>query len=109
MDDEELASAAARFHEDVPHQFQVSLTMSVETRDRLRAIQDELNDSVGERLFTTNDAVRIALHGAARYHELATGDLEELESIDEELLCPLTAPVHATLDGAELGADADED
>jgi len=98
MTDDEIATAAERFHEDVSHQFQVSLTMSMETRERLRAIQDELNDCIGERTVNTNDVMRIALLGAARYHALATGDLENLEAIDEERLVPLTAPVRDVLD-----------
>ncbi len=98
MTDDEIATAAERFHEDVSHQFQVSLTMSMETRERLRAIQDELNDCIGERTVNTNDVMRIALLGAARYHALATGDLEDLEAVDEEQLVPLTAPVRDVLD-----------
>lgn len=107
MNDDDIATAAARFHEDVSHQFQVSLTMSIETRDHLRAIQDALNEAAGERVFTTNDAMRIALLGAARYHALATGELEDLEAVDEELLRPLTAPVHETLDGEDAFTDPD--
>lgn len=48
MVDDKFASVAEHFHEDVDHEFQVSLTMSLETRERLWAIQDELNDSAGE-------------------------------------------------------------
>lgn len=107
MDDDELAAAAARFHEDVPHQFQVSLTMSIETRDHLRAIQEELNEAAGERTFTTDDAMRLVLLGAARYHALATGELEELEPVDEELLRPLTATVYDALGGEDAFIDAD--
>ncbi|WP_265108731.1 hypothetical protein [Halosolutus halophilus] len=109
MTDDEIAAAATRFHEDVPHQFQVSLTMSIQTRDRLRAIQDELNDSVGERVFTTNDVMRIALLGADRYHALATGEIQELEPVDEEQLLPLTAPVREVLDGEDLLDPAERD
>ncbi|ELY63412.1 hypothetical protein [Natronococcus jeotgali] len=102
MDDDDIASAATRFHEDVPHQFQVSLTMSMETRERLRATQEELNDRVGERLFTTNDVMRIALVGASQYHALATGETDELtdelESVDEEQLQALTGVVRSVLD-----------
>ncbi|WP_222914503.1 hypothetical protein [Natrinema sp. SYSU A 869] len=98
MTDDEIATAAERFHEDVSHQFQVSLTMSMETRERLRAIQDELNDCLEEQTVNTNDVMRIALLSAARYHALATGDLGDLEAIDEERLVPLTAPVRDVLD-----------
>ncbi|MFC4542978.1 hypothetical protein ACFO5R_13705 [Halosolutus amylolyticus] len=109
MNDDDIASAASRFHEDVPHQFQVSLTMSIQTRDRLRAIQDALNDSVGERVFTTNDVMRIALLGASRYHALATGERQELESLDEDQLLPLTAPVREALEGEDLLDPAERD
>ncbi|TYL36910.1 hypothetical protein CV102_19305 [Natronococcus pandeyae] len=102
MDDDEIASAATRFHEDVPHQFQVSLTMSMQTRERLRAIRDELNDSVGERLFTTNDVMRLALLGADRYHALASGEVQDLERVDEEQLLPLTAPIREVLEAENL-------
>lgn len=102
MVDDEFAPVAEQFHEDVAHEFQVSLTMSIETRERLRSIQDELNERAGERLFTTNDVMRIALAGAARYHELASGDLRELEDVDEDRLLPLTDPVREVCDEKEL-------
>ncbi|WP_435062651.1 hypothetical protein [Halobaculum sp. EA56] len=72
----ELAAAVREFHEDIPHRFQVSLTMSMETRDLLRAVRDDLNDAAGERVFTTDDAIRLALESGARYHAVATGDRE---------------------------------
>ncbi|GEM_PF-5082531 len=109
MDDDEIASAATRFHEDVPHQFQVSLTMSVQTRDRLRAIQDALNDRVGERLFTTDDVMRIALFGASQYHVLATEATADLEDVDEAHLQALTAVVRSALDDEELLDPSDDD
>ncbi|WP_323173528.1 hypothetical protein [Natrialba sp. PRR66] len=109
MDDDEIASAAARFHEDVPHRFQVSLTMSIQTRERLRAIQDELNETVGEQLFTTNDVMRIALFGADRYHALASGQVQELEAIDEDQLLPLTAPIREVLKTENLFDSPEQD
>ncbi|MFC4246859.1 hypothetical protein ACFOZ7_07580 [Natribaculum luteum] len=98
MTDEEIASAAAQFHEDVPHQFQVSLTMSMETRERLRAVKEELDQAIGERVVTTNDVMSVALLAAARYHAVATGDVPELETIDEEYLLPLTSVVRQVLE-----------
>ena len=74
MSTDELETAAREFHEEIPHRFQVSLTMSMETRDRLREVREELNDAAGERVFTTDDAIRLALLSGARYHEVATGD-----------------------------------
>lgn len=97
----EIATAAARFGDDVPQQFQVSLSMSIETRDRLGAIRNELNDAAGENVLTTNDAMRIALIAAARYHALATGDLAEVEEIDEGELIPLTSVIRRTLGNDE--------
>ena len=102
MTADELATAADRFHEDVPHEFQVSLTMSMETRERLRAIRKRLNDDVGERVFTTNDVMRIALLGAARYNELAAEEDRELDSVDEEQLLPLTEPVREVLEDEDV-------
>ncbi|MDG5821219.1 hypothetical protein [Natronococcus sp. A-GB7] len=109
MDDEEIAAAATRFHEDVPHRFQVSLTMSVQTRDRLRDIRDDLNERVGEQLFTTDDVVRIALLGADRYHALAASEDRELEPVDSEQLLPLTASVHESVDAERLLDPFDRD
>jgi hypothetical protein len=88
--DDEIADAVARFHEDVPHQFQVSLTMSIDTRDDVRAVRDGLNEAVEGRPLTTNDVMRLAMLGAARYHELATGERTELDDLDREQLVPLT-------------------
>jgi len=80
MSTEELEAAAREFHEDIPHRFQVSLTMSMETRDRLRRIREELNDAAGERVFTTDDAIRLALLSGARYHAAATGERDAAET-----------------------------
>ncbi|AZH24541.1 hypothetical protein [Haloplanus aerogenes] len=80
MSTDELETAAREFHEEIPHRFQVSLTMSMETRDRLREVREELNDAAGERVFTTDDAIRLALLSGARYHEVATGDRDASET-----------------------------
>jgi len=94
----DVAAAAERFHEEVPLQFQVSLTMSIETRDRLRGICDEVNDSAGERIFDTNDAMRLALEAAARYHALATDENADTDEHDTDRLIPLTAAIHEVLE-----------
>lgn len=94
----DVGAAANRFHEDVPHRFQVSLTMSMDTRDVLGEIRDELNDEAGARTLTTDDVMRLALVGAARYHALATGDVTETDAVDDEQLVPLTAAIRRALD-----------
>lgn len=107
-DESEIAAAVAAFQRDVPHQFQVSLSMAIETRDCLSEIRDELNDAAGERLFDTNDAMRVALIAAARYHALATGDLAEPEPIDTEQLVPLASVVRRVLEDDERVPDLSE-
>jgi hypothetical protein len=97
MSDSELEAAIREFHEDIPHRFQVSLTMSMETRDRVRRIREELNDVAGERIFTTDDAIRLALVSGARYHELATDD----EAATSEPLAALAAPIRRVVEEAE--------
>lgn len=92
MSDETTGAAAAQFHEEVPHEFQVSLSMGMETRDRLSAIRDELNEAVDDQQFTTDDAMRLALVAAARYNALIEGDADP-EAVDREQLGPLTAAV----------------
>jgi hypothetical protein len=87
-----LAGAATEFHEEVPHEYQVSISMGMETRERLSAIRDELNDSVGSDEFTTDDAMRLALVAAARYDALVAGDAE-VGAVDREQLGPLTGAV----------------
>ncbi len=97
-DESEIATAAEAFHEDVSHEFQVSLSMSLNTRNDLDAIQDEVNDILGERVFTTNDAMRVALVAAARYNELATGENPDLDTLDEEQLVPLTSAIREVVE-----------
>lgn len=92
-----VGTAADRFHEDVPHRFRVSLTMSMDTRDAVSEIRDRLNDEAGARTLTTDDVMRLALLAAARYHAVATGDVEPDAPVDDEELVPLTAAVRRTL------------
>ena len=105
-DESEIAAAAEAFHEDVSHEFQVSLSMSLNTRDDLDDIQDEVNDILGERVFTTNDAMRVALLAAARYNEFATGEKSDLDTLDEEQLVPLTSAIRKVVE--EESAHSDE-
>lgn len=97
-DEATIGTAAEQFHEDVPHQFQVSLSMSLHTRNVLDAIQDELNEAAGERVVTTNDAMQVALLAAARYNELATEDELEFDERDRERLIPLTSVIRTVLE-----------
>ncbi|RDI70111.1 hypothetical protein [Halopelagius longus] len=105
---EALASAVEEFHEEVPHRYQVSLTMSMETRERVSEIRDELNDAVEDRRVTTNDAMRIALLAASRYHAVASGDVSEPEAVDEEQLLPLASVVRRVVEEDGLGPAASE-
>lgn len=100
MDSSEAAVArrARAFHDDVPHDFQVSLSMSVHTRELLRTVRDDLNERAGEPILTTNDVVQLALVGAARYHELAAdadGDAGDPPLPDGPLLAALHDAVAA--------------
>jgi predicted lactoylglutathione lyase len=106
VDESEIAAAAEAFHEDVSHEFQVSLSMSLNTRNDLDAIQDEVNEILGERVFTTNDAMRVALLAAARYNEFATGEKSDLDTLDEEQLVPLTSAIRTVVE--EESAHSDE-
>ncbi len=98
-DNSDVAAAATRFHEDIPHRFQVSLTMSMDTRDSLRAVRDAINEECDDRVFTTDDVIRLALQGTADYHALASG-----EQPDEEAVRPLAAVVGEVLDADEARA-----
>jgi hypothetical protein len=94
MSDEttDVVGAATEFHEEVPHEFQVSISMGMETRERLSAIRDEMNEAVESSEFTTDDAMRLALIAAARYDALVAGDVE-IGAVDREQLGPLTGAV----------------
>ncbi len=91
-----VGEAVDRFHEDVPHRFRVSLTMSMDTRDTVSEVRDRLNDEAGSRTLTTDDVMRLSLLAAARYHALSTGDAET-DAVDDEQLVPLTAAIRRTL------------
>ena len=95
--DADIEDALAAFHDDVPHRFQVSLTMSVDVRDDVSAVRDELNEVAGGSEFTTNDVMRLALAAAARYHALAADDAA-LDDVDREQLIPLTSVLSRVLD-----------
>jgi hypothetical protein len=105
MSENELESAAREFHEDIPHQFQVSLTMSMETRDQLRRIREELNEAAGERVFTTDDAIRLALVSGSRYHAVATGDRAATET---DSITTLAASLRQVVEEAQAAESADE-
>lgn len=104
----DVRDAIARFHEDVPHQFQVSLTMSIDVRDDVTAIREELNDIAGSREVTTNDVMRLALIAAARYHSLATDEDADLEAVDRDELVPLTAAISRVIDDERMPDPSDE-
>lgn len=97
IDNSDLAAAAKAFHEEVPYEFQVSLSMSLDTRNKLDEIQDELNDAAGERVFSTNDAMQAALLAAARYHEFANDEKSALDDVDEDQLIPITSAIRDVL------------
>jgi len=105
VDESEIAAAAEAFHEDVSHEFQVSLSMSLKTRNDLDAVQDEVNEILDERLFTTNDAMRVALIAATRYHEFATGEKSDLDAIDEDQLIPLTSAIRTVVEEESRHSD----
>jgi hypothetical protein len=105
--DPEVRAAVERFHEDVPHRFQVSLTMSIGVRDDIRAVRDELNEAAGDREVTTNDVMRLAFLAAARYHELASGEAEP-DAVDADRLLPLTAAFRRVVEDARTADGADE-
>jgi hypothetical protein len=100
-DESEIAAAGEAFHEDVSHEFRVSLSMSLDTRNKLDAIQDAVNDDLDGRLFTTNDAMRVALAAAARYNEFATGEKSDLDATDEDQLVPLTSALRAVVEAED--------
>lgn len=104
----DVLAAIERFHEDVPHQFQVSLTMSIDVRDDVTAIREELNDIAGGREVTTNDVMRLALIAAARYHSLATDKNTDIKAVDRDELVPLTAAISHIID-AERRLDPSEE
>lgn len=104
----DVRDAIAQFHEDIPHQFQVSLTMSIDIRDDVSAVRNELNDISGSRNVTTNDVMRLALIAAARYHSLATDADANLESVDQDQLVPLTGVLSRVIDDERILDLSDE-
>lgn len=104
----DVLDAIARFHEDVPHRFQVSLTMSIDVRDDITAIREELNDIAGGREVTTNDVMRLALIAAARYHSVATDEDTDIEAVDRDQLVPLTAAISHVIDDERMPDPSDE-
>lgn len=114
--DSEVTAALSRFHEDVPHRFQVSLTMSMQSRELLGTIRDELNETAGEQVATTNDVLQIALLAATRYHALAAEEVggadstDEVESVgqtDDDLL-PLAGVVRSVVEDADISDGIEE-
>lgn len=105
----DVSDAIARFHEDIPHRFQVSLTMSIDTRDDVSDVRDELNDIAGRRAVTTNDVMRLALIAASRYHSLATDEGADLEAIDRDQLVPLTGVLSGVIDDEHVLDHSDEE
>jgi len=105
--DTDVARAASRFHEEVPHRFQVSLTMSMDTRDSLRAVRDAVNEACDEGVFTTDDVIRLALRGTARHHAIATTDGSEPAATDDELLA-LSADVSSVLEADETVGESNK-
>lgn len=104
----DLLNAVTELHEDVPHRFQVSLTMSIDVRDDVRAIREELNGVDGSQEVTTNDVMRLALIAAARYHSLATDESADAEEIDRDQLAPLTAVIDRVVDDERVLDPSDE-
>lgn len=103
MDDAEsdIARHARAFHDEVPHELQVSLSMSMHTRDLLREIRDELNDRAGEPVLNTNDVVQLSLVGAARYYELTEDGGHELDEGDRESVRRLMATLRDAVETDE--------
>jgi len=89
MSDNDVARQVRQFHEETPYAVSVSVTLSTHTRGVLSEIRDELNDRAGEPILNTNDVVRLALEGAARYHD-RTSASDDVHA--------LTAAVHDVLD-----------
>ncbi|AQL43265.1 hypothetical protein BV210_11280 [Halorientalis sp. IM1011] len=99
--DPDLATAAASFHEEIPHRFQVSLTMSMQTRDSLRAVRDAVNEASDERVFTNDDVIRAALQAAASYHATETDEGSETGDRDAAQLRPIAAVIADVLEPDE--------
>lgn len=102
----DLQETIAAVHEDIPHRFQVSLTMSMDVRDDIRAIRDELKDAAGEQDVTTNDVMRLTLLAASQYHAEASGEPIDTGPLSEDQLRSLSSLIDRALDSR--GAEAEE-
>lgn len=109
-DPTEIQRAIEAFHDDVPHRFQVSLTMSIDVRDDISNARNELNAIADGQSVTTNDVMRLALVAAARYHELASDDsaTPALDAVDRDQLVPLTGVLRQVVDPDSLVEVPDE-
>lgn len=94
----DMDDAVAAVHEDIPHRFQVSLTMSMDVRDDIRAIREELKKNSENQDVTTNDVMRLALIAASQYHTLAADGTTDSETLDEDQLRSLTALINRVVD-----------
>ncbi|WP_336001072.1 hypothetical protein [Halorientalis halophila] len=99
--DPDLSTAAAGFHEEIPHRFQVSLTMSMQTRDSLRAVRDAVNEACDESVFTNDDVIRAALQAAASYHETVAADGSDGGERDAAQLRQIAAVIDDVLEADE--------
>jgi hypothetical protein len=102
-----LQDAITAVHEDVPHRFQVSLTMSMDVRDDIRAIRDELKDAAGDQDVTTNDVMRLALLTASQYHAQATGEPINPGPLDEGQLRGLAGVIDSALNSDDAAAEGE--
>jgi len=87
----DLQQTIAAVHEDIPHRFQVSLTMSIDVRDDIRAIRDELKDAADDQEVTTNDVMRLTLLAASQYHAQASGEPVDAGPFSEDQLRSLSS------------------
>ncbi|SEH49818.1 hypothetical protein SAMN05192561_103129 [Halopenitus malekzadehii] len=115
---DDLERQARRLHEETTHAFRTSVSMSLDTRNTLSAIRDDLNDRIGHTVVDTDDVVRLALQAAARQHELtdgvdrteddrADGDRTEddQKEADRADIAALTAAIHDAVDDVDRVAD----
>lgn len=100
-DESDIVRQARAFHDEVPHELQISLSMSKHTRDLLREIRDKLNDRAGEPVLDTNDVVQLSLVGAARYYEVTEDDGREPSDGDRESVRPLMATLRDAVEADE--------
>ncbi len=101
----DLRETIAAVHEDVPHRFQVSLTMSMDVRDDIRAIRDELKDAGGEQDVTTNDVMRLTLLAASQYHAEASGEPIDTGPLSEDQLQSLSSLIDRALNSGDAESE----